>query len=300
MKNILLILALVISGMVFADEEEVCQRVSAFAGIDVNERRLDDTYRFLLKQPVGPFHKCVTTLDWDGAVSQLLCHAYFPEVVETSNIIAQLDQIVPGLSKDLGCRLVKRTPEGDGRLKWKLSVDGSKDWEVELCAIEMKDKGRLPSRKLATLSIHRPSFVHKLMETDSERVPVPAEAVEGDIGIGQDEKWVRATFPKHADLILKKGYDAWLMEWVGIMRQNGHYKTTIHVASLPEGPCDFYLGPYHVNIQKPGDYAFPLEVFKKYEVRMKPKIEFTEENDEGFRKREWFYGQSKRRGVKVF
>lgn len=300
MKIVFLLLSMLTVGAAFAGEDEVCQRISSFAGIDVNERRLEETYRFMLKQQVGPFQKCVTTMDWDGAISQLLCHAYFPEVVSYSNIVSQLDQTVPTLSKELDCRLVKRVPTGEGRLKWTLAVNGSDKWAVELCAIELKRQGQLPSRKLATLSIHRPSFVAGLLETESERVPLPKEAPEGDIGEGQDEKWVRATFPRHADMILKKGYDAWLMEWVGIMRQNGHYKTTIHVASLPEGACDFYFGPYHVKIVKPGDYAFPLQVFEKYPIRMKPKIDFTEENDEGFRKREWFYNQSKRRGAKVF
>lgn len=64
--------------------------------------------------------------------------------------------------------------------------------------------------------------------------------------------------------------------------------TSIQIAGMP------------ICCHKRFGYAFPLQVFEKYPIRMKPKIEFTEENDEGFRKREWFYNQSKRRGAKVF
>lgn len=153
MKIVFLLLSMLTVGAAFAGEDEVCQRISSFAGIDVNERRLEETCRFMLKQQVGPFQKCVTTMDWDGAISQLLCHAYFPEVVSYSNIVSQLDQTVPTLSKELDCRLVKREPTGEGRLKWTLAVNGSDKWAVELCAIELKRQGQLPSRKLATLML---------------------------------------------------------------------------------------------------------------------------------------------------
>ena len=46
---------------------------------------------------------------------------------------------------------------------------------------------------------------------------------EGWIGIGQDEDWIRATFPDEADTILMEEYDSWLLNtWTGINEANGH------------------------------------------------------------------------------
>ena len=46
---------------------------------------------------------------------------------------------------------------------------------------------------------------------------------EGWIGIGQDEDWIRATFPDEADTILVEEYDSWLLNtWTGINEANGH------------------------------------------------------------------------------
>ena len=163
----------------------------------------------------------------------------------------------------------------------------------------MEDRNGVAPQKLwgknwwtVFLSFHRPSFVSKLVETESERVPVPKGEPKGDIGDGQGEKWVRATFPDHADMILSKGYEAWLMEWVGIMRQNGHYKEMVHVGPLVEKSVELYCGPYRVHVTKPGTYSFPLEVFEKYPLRTEPKVELTFDTDDGFRTKEWFYRQA--------
>lgn len=277
-------------------DEEACRIISNFAGIDVNERRTNDTFRFTLKKPAGMFRPGVANLDWDGAVKQLLFHAPVPDKVPSKTILAHLDWVVPDLCKRLDCKLVTKEPDGEGRLKWTLAMNASDEWKVEVCWIDRK----APARRLATLSIWRPTFVDGLTPSESEKVSVPTEPPTGNIGTGQDATWVRATFPRDADMILKKGYDAWLMEWVGIMRQNGHFKTTIRIPALPEGGCDLHLGPYHVKVAQPGNYAFPLEVLKDYKLRLDPNVPFTREDDDGFRKAEWFYNRSPRRGNKIF
>ena len=92
------------------------------------------------------------------------------------------------------------------------------------------------------------------------------------IGSNQDNDWVLAAFPDDYDAITNKGYEAWLMEdKVGINVQNGLYKATITVGSLPdEGPCYLVCGPYKVVVTAPGTYSFPLEVFKTYKARTCP------------------------------
>ena len=91
-------------------------------------------------------------------------------------------------------------------------------------------------------------------------------------GIGQDDDWIRATFPDEADNILSMGYAAWLAQWVGVNEQNGHYKATVTIAALPAdgSPCYLTCGPCRVNVVAPGTYSFPLEVFDTYRIRTYP------------------------------
>ena len=99
--------------------------------------------------------------------------------------------------------------------------------------------------------------------------PVPSDYP----GIGQDDDWVRATFPDEADNILALGYESWLTdEWVGVNEQNGRYKATVTIAALPAdgSPCYLTCGPYRVNVVAPGTYSFPLEVFESYHIRTYP------------------------------
>ena len=110
---------------------------------------------------------------------------------------------------------------------------------------------------------------------------------EGWIGVGQDEAWIRATFPDEEDHILALGYENWLLnEFVGINEENGHYMTSVTIAALPAdgSPCYLVCGPYRVNVVEPGVYRFPLNVFETYEARTYPTaIPLSFEHDDGYR-----------------
>ena len=114
----------------------------------------------------------------------------------------------------------------------------------------------------------------------------PAVPPAGFPGHGQDEAWVRATFPDEADAILSQGYTNWLSEtFVGIDAENGHYQAAVTVAALPADGTPSYLvcGPYRVNVVEPGVYRFPLNVFETYEVRTYPTaVPFTVAFDDGY------------------
>ena len=294
MKIVLLVCAVVVAGSSLASGEED-KVVSAFAGLDVNEVRTNDQVRVVLPKPLWAFKKGVVTMDWNGTASQVLCHAYLPKTNALEAVTVQIDGAVPEVCKRLGCELVESGKDKHGRQEWMFSWSVMSEWKIEMGVAPQKLWGK--DWWTVFLSFHRPSFVSKLVETESERVPVPKGEPKGDIGDGQGEKWVRATFPEHADMILAKGYEAWLMEWVGIMRQNGHYKAMVQVDDLVNGSCELYCGPYHVHVTKPGTYSFPLEVFEKYKTYTEPKMELKSKNDDGFRDRLWFYRKSK--GLKV-
>ena len=112
------------------------------------------------------------------------------------------------------------------------------------------------------------------------------EPPPGFVGNGQDDTWALAAFPSDYDAITNKGYEAWLMEdKVGINEQNGIYKATITVGSLPdEGPCYLVCGPYKIVVTSPGSYSFPLEVFERYEARTYPTaVPISVDYDDGYR-----------------
>ncbi len=115
----------------------------------------------------------------------------------------------------------------------------------------------------------------------------PAVPPAGFIGHGQDEAWIRATFPDEADHILALGYGNWLLnEYVGINEENGHYMTSVTISALPAdgSPCYLVCGPYRVNVVEPGVYRFPLNVFETYEARTYPTaIPLSFEHDDGYR-----------------
>ena len=115
----------------------------------------------------------------------------------------------------------------------------------------------------------------------------PPTLPEGVFGVGQDEAWIRATFPDEADHILALGYENWLLnEFVGINEENGHYMTSVTIAALPAdgSPCYLVCGPYRVNVVEPGVYRFPLNVFETYEARTYPTaIPLSFEHDDGYR-----------------
>ena len=111
---------------------------------------------------------------------------------------------------------------------------------------------------------------------------------EGYYGHGQDEGWIRATFPGEADNILMMGYESWLTdEWVGDNEQNGRYLARVTISQPPattnQPPIYLTCGPYRVNVAAPGTYSFPLEVFETYEVRTYPTaVPFTVDFDDGY------------------
>ena len=115
----------------------------------------------------------------------------------------------------------------------------------------------------------------------------PPTLPEGVFGVGQDEAWIRATFPDEADHILALGYENWLLnEFVGINEENGHYMTSVTIAALPAdgSPCYLVCGPYRVNVVEPGVCRFPLNVFETYEARTYPTaIPLSFEHDDGYR-----------------
>ena len=115
----------------------------------------------------------------------------------------------------------------------------------------------------------------------------PPTLPEGVFGVGQDEAWIRATFPDEADHILALDYENWLLnEFVGINEENGHYMTSVTIAALPAdgSPCYLVCGPYRVNVVEPGVCRFPLNVFETYEARTYPTaIPLSFEHDDGYR-----------------
>lgn len=77
---------------------------------------------------------------------------------------------------------------------------------------------------------------------------------------GQDEDWVRLSFPKEkAEEILKVGYAKWVDDTVGYGLQNGYFK---FVVVLPEGivfPTQIYVNGQSVCARRPGEYVFLAE-----------------------------------------
>ena len=117
---------------------------------------------------------------------------------------------------------------------------------------------------------------------------LPPRPPEGFFGSGQDTNWLVAAFsPTDFAAITNKGYEAWLMEdKVGINEQNGLYKATITVHSMPPNgePCYLVCGPYKVIVTHPGEYSFPLEVFENYTARTYPTaVPLSVEYDDGYR-----------------
>ena len=116
---------------------------------------------------------------------------------------------------------------------------------------------------------------------------IAARPPKGFVGVGQDNAWALAAFPDDYDAITNKGYEAWLMEdKVGINEQNGLYKVSITVSSLPpdDVPCYLICGPYKVIVTAPGTYSFPLEVLTEYTARTFPiDIPLEISYDDGYR-----------------
>ena len=108
------------------------------------------------------------------------------------------------------------------------------------------------------------------------------------VGSAQDDNWLAAAFsPSDYAAITNKGYARWLMEdKVGINEQNGLYKATITVHSMPpnDEPCYLECGPYRVVVTEPGEYSFPLQVFTHYTARTYPApVPLSVEYDDGYR-----------------
>ena len=124
---------------------------------------------------------------------------------------------------------------------------------------------------------------------------VPAVPPPGYVGEGQDTNWLAAAFsPTDYAAITNKGYARWLDEdYVGYNEENGHYKATVTVHSMPpnDEPCYLECGPYRVVVKEPGDYSFPLEVFNEYTVRTYPTaMPLSISYDEGYYPDEDDYG----------
>ena len=147
---------------------------------------------------------------------------------------------------------------------------------VERCATNRAD---------ASIELFRSGAVVTTFNGEVGRVaPRPPE---GWIGHGQDEAWIRATFPDEADTILMEGYDSWLLNtWTGINVENGHCLVRVTVAALPDdgSPCYLSCGSYRVNVTQPGTYGFPIEVLTAYDVRTYPTpVPLTFAYDDGYR-----------------
>ena len=123
----------------------------------------------------------------------------------------------------------------------------------------------------------------------------PATPPEGFVGRGQDADWAATAFSS-ADYaaITNKGYARWLDEdYVGYNEENGHYKATITVRSMPPNgePCYLVCGPYKVIVKEPGEYSFPLVVFNEYTARTYPTaLPLSVSYDDGYYPDEDVYG----------
>ena len=74
---------------------------------------------------------------------------------------------------------------------------------------------------------------------DNVETIYPAPVPPDYPGIGQDDDWIRATFPDEADAILAQGYDNWLLNtWTGINAENGHclVRVTIDPSVFSQSP----------------------------------------------------------------
>ena len=84
-------------------------------------------------------------------------------------------------------------------------------------------------------------------------------------GFGQDAAWVTQTFA-NASEILAVGYPQWVDAQVGEGLTNGLYKLTVSVAEDPSEVVELTIGPYAISIVEAGDYVFPLEKGRRYDV----------------------------------
>lgn len=260
--------------------------ISALTGVDVAKAvARKKPARVVLPEAIGPFKEATVFRGSDGMVGQIRCVADYPAAMTTNAIIEEVGKIVPGLCKRIGATVETAEPDRAAHMRWRLKLNGTEEWSAAVYVAEAKNRGKPLGHCMAALTFfhHRQLLPPAEPHPDSERVPIPTEPPKGDIGDGQGEKWVRATFGKDADMILAKGYEKWLMEWVGVMVQNGHYKSMVHVEELPNGPCEISCGPYRVHVTKPGVYSFPLEVLKHYDMKIEPEATVHVDYDDGYR-----------------
>ena len=274
----------------FSGETDPVKTISALTGVDVAKAvARKKPARVVLPEAIGPFKEATVFRGSDGMVSQIRCVADYPAAMTTNAIIEEVGKIVPGLCKRIGATVETAEPDRAAHMRWRLKLNGTEEWSAAVYVAEAKNRGKPLGHCMAALTFfhHRQLLPPAEPHPDSERVPIPTEPPKGDIGDGQGEKWVRATFGKDADMILAKGYEKWLSEWVGVMANNGHYKAIVHVAAITNGTCELVCGPYRVHLTKPGDYGFALEYLEKYRMYTEPKTELKVLMDRGHRGPGW-------------
>ena len=98
-------------------------------------------------------------------------------------------------------------------------------------------------------------------DTDGDGVPDGLDPFPLDVSgaiCGQGEEWVRANFT-NAEEILSVGYADWVDAQVGSGLENGLYRLTVGVPSVPSSPVLFSVGELSVVVTNAGEYVFVLE-----------------------------------------
>lgn len=261
--------------------------VSRFLDVDVGAVQTNLCRKIVLPLPLGPFSEGHLLSNDDGKVREAQFVFECAAFEDMDNAVRRVEGLMPELMRRLECRCADTGTDKDGQRWWGFILTKTLKWMAQIYIVREKEGGVPVGNLRIAFCIRRenldPDMPGPKRYPDSERVAVPKEPPKGDLGEGQDETWVRATFPKDADMILAKGYEKWLMEWVGVMVQNGHYKSMVHVEELPNGPCEISCGPYRVHVTKPGVYSFPLEVLKHYDMKIEPEATVHVDYDDGYR-----------------
>lgn len=265
--------------------------VSRFLDVDVGAVQTNLCRKIVLPLPLGPFSEGHLLSNDDGKVREAQFVFECAAFEDMDNAVRRVEGLMPELMRRLECRCADTGTDKDGQRWWGFILTKTLKWMAQIYIVREKEGGVPVGNLRIAFCIRRenldPDMPGPKRYPDSERVAVPKEPPKGDLGEGQDETWVRATFPKDADMILAKGYEKWLSEWVGVMANNGHYKAIVRVAAITNGTCELVCGPYRVHLTKPGDYGFALEYLEKYRMYTEPKTELKVFMDRGHRGPGW-------------
>ncbi len=257
--------------------------VSRFLGVDVGLAQTNHVRTVRLPRPLGPFEQGVMESGPDGQVREIHFSFTCAAFEDMNSAVRRVEALLPEIYARLDCKCPQAETTEAGHRWWAFLFNSTSQGMAQIYVAPEKKSG-VPQ---IIFSIRREMLDHDMPEPkrylDAERVKVPKEPPQGDIGDGQDEKWVRATYPEHADMILKKGYENWLSEWVGVNVNNNHYKAIIHVGTITNGTCELICGPYRVHVTKPGRYSFALEHLESYDMHTEPHSELRIFADSGYR-----------------